>query len=66
MGTSGINLSANISLRKWTHIAAVKDGSYYKLFIDGKLEASGTWQGSDTETMPNDTSRGVDIGRRRC
>ncbi len=56
-----INISADIAPSKWSHIAAVREGTAFRLYIDGKLGASGT----ASDTMPNDSSRGVDIGRRR-
>ena len=56
-----INISADIVPSKWSHIAAVREGTAFRLYIDGKLGASGT----ASNTMPNDSSRGVDIGRRR-
>ncbi len=39
-GNGGKNISAALSTNVWTHVAAVKDGSLMRLFINGTLQAS--------------------------
>ena len=56
-----IELDADVATEKWAHIAAVREGTTFRLYVDGKLEASGT----ASNTMPNDSSNTLDIGRRR-
>ena len=56
-----IELDADVATEKWAHIAAVREGTAFRLYVDGKLEASGT----ASDTMPNDSSNTLDIGRRR-
>ena len=56
-----INIEADVATDKWAHIAAVREGTTFRLYVDGKLEASGT----ASNTMPNDSSNTLDIGRRR-
>jgi RHS repeat-associated protein len=40
--TSSITGSATINDGTWHHIVGVRDGSTFKLYVDGKLDASGT------------------------
>jgi len=39
-------VSTAISTETWHHVAAVRDGDTFKLFIDGVLAGSETWSGS--------------------
>ena len=58
-----LNQMQMLQPEKWAHIAAVREGTAFRLYVDGKLEASPR---TASTTMPNDSSVTlIDIGRRR-
>lgn len=56
----GVTTAATLSLNTWYHLALTGNGSIYRIFIDGKLQASVAYAGSPTIS----TAYGLTIGRR--
>lgn len=58
---SGGNLvvgTTPITNNNWYHIAITKSGSTYRLYINGKLDASNVWSGSLSDGLPKALSIG--------
>jgi hypothetical protein len=45
LSAAGLNGSATVGTNEWHHLAAVYDGNVQKLYIDGHLDATQSWNG---------------------